>query len=153
MKANYTDNKRLYAFKTALYCRCIPRWVAYSFSITLLWEHVRRYCECFARPTSKASISQLAFGSSLIRLAQTEHELQKLWPRFHKESNDVKISGHIATSHHFEAREELKALLKFGDGGVIINQNSLTLSHSSLTSASLSSPPVSRPLSARDGTF
>lgn len=41
--------------------------------------------ECFARPTSKASISQLVFGPPLITLAQAELELQKPWPRFHKE--------------------------------------------------------------------
>lgn len=46
---------------------------------------------------------------------------------------------------------ELKAVLKSGDGGVIINQNSLTLSHSSLTSASFSLLQSLGPLSARDG--
>lgn len=46
---------------------------------------------------------------------------------FHKESNDVNIS---ATSHWFKAWDELKALLKFGHIGTIINQNSLNLSHS-----------------------
>lgn len=84
-----------------------------------------RYCECSARLTSKPSISQLVFGSLLIKLAKTRLELQKLWPRFHKESNDVKISGHAATSYHSEAWEELKALLKSGNGGP---SHSLTLS-------------------------
>lgn len=112
------------------YWRCVPLWVAYGFGISLCSERVRRYCERLARPTSKASISQLAFGSPLITLAPAELELQKLWPRSHKESNDVKISGHSATSHHVEPWEQLKALLKFGAGGVVINQNSLALSHS-----------------------
>lgn len=94
-----------------------------------------RYCECSARLTSKPSISQLVFGSLLIKLAKTRLELQKLWPRFHKESNDVKISGHAATSYHSETWEELKALLKSGNGGATINQRSLTLSHSWLISA------------------
>lgn len=99
-----------------------------------------RYCECSARLTSKPSISQLVFGSLLIKLAKTRLELQKLWPRFHKESNDVKISGHAATSYHSEAWEELKALLKSGNGGP---SHSLTLSHSSLISAFFLSLPSS----------
>lgn len=97
-------------------------------------------------------MSQPVFGSLLVKLAQSRLELQKLWLQFHKESNDVKISGHTAASYHSEAREELRALPKSGDGGVIINQKSLTLSHSSLISAFLRlSVPLT--LSASDGTF
>lgn len=42
--------------------------------------------------------------SAAHRTGTAELELQKLWPRFHKESNDVKISGRTTTSHHSEAK-------------------------------------------------
>lgn len=131
---NYTHNKRLYAFKL-FYTVGVSHsgWPIASVSLSISNK------SCFARLTSKASISQLVFGSPLIRLAQAELELQKLWPRFSQRKQWCQVFWtRCNITPLWGLRRAKSPAENLETEGVIINQNSLTLPHSSLTPASLS---------------